>query len=914
MAVTKIFLGWEKPWIDLFSDWLLQHPDQLRRRLVVVPTRESGRRLRERLIAQSSRAGIGALLGPRVATPEDFFRPETAMTDAVRWAGWLHVLHETHDDEVNELFPTGLDDKDDAWRLAVIQQIEQARETLISIHAEFSTVAKILTEDGERWQQLAALERRVCAVWKRWGFADPVRAKRDRAMTCRCPQGVDEIILAGVTDPMPLAIEAWRRLVTQNIPVTLLIGAPETFAGHFDDWGRPLAEFWSDRTQHATPAPTSSQVAADAGALARAVTRACAGKHNRDVAVGVCDPAFIPAIARCYSENGWKTFAPEGVPLSQDGWPELLEALASAVDAPSDHAAIARVARHPVVWKNFLKTDGIRSTFAALDEWETAHATSDTKTNIERLQHIGLPGASELLAKVFILVKTAGAPLELQLRNWFATEASDAAEAALAEMDSWPLVQSQGIGASQCLRWLATTLTSMTHTTDAGDALVDLQGWLELPFDPAPHLILAALHDGSVPELPAAGPLITEAVRERLHLRNRQTRLAREVFLYTAMVEGRRATGSVTVVTAQFDAQGEPCKPSRVLLHAAPENLSPRVLQFIKKQADLPPAHTPPWSRGEWKLRPLPGMAANRKWDHLSPSTLKAYLACPTRFYFQKVLGWEKFAPFANALDAAQFGDLIHAVLQKWGNDEAARDLDDAGKLRACWLELLKKLTADRFGEIASPLIRLQIMSAEERLAALAEKQAEQRQRGWRVIHTESEFNGALTLAGVPVHLRIDRIDQHTDGRVRVIDYKTGKTARDPEKTHLRVWDEETGGAPLGTLLPAGKRMYGWTDLQLPLYAGAVKERLKLDQLPEACYALLPEAVSDTDFLQFENMADKTGNAMEWAEEAARRIVAGIFWPPHPEPDYDDFAALAPEGLAAALGEEWAAFLSGDAK
>jgi hypothetical protein len=64
--------------------------------------------------------------------------------------------------------------------------------------------------------------------------------------------------------------------------------------------------------------------------------------------------------------------------------------------------------------------------------------------------------------------------------------------------------------------------------------------------------------------------------------------------------------------------------------------------------------------------------------------------------------------------------------------------------------------------------------------------------------------------------------------------------------------------------------------------------------------------------VQFENLNEKIENALQWAEEAARRIVAGVFWPPAPEVKYDDLAALAPEGLQQALGGEWAKFLAGN--
>jgi len=924
MSQNILFLGWDQPWANLFAAWLEREPERLRRRLVVAPTRESGRRLRERLVSQAALNGSGAILGPRMATPEDFFRPAEVMPDAIRWAGWLAVLRETKDDEVASLFPSGVADKDDGWHLAVIRQIEQARESLISGNADFAAVAGILLEENDRWSELAQLEHRVVSLWKKWGWADPVQAKRVRALNPVCPQGVDEIILAGVTDPTSLAVEAWRRLAEQNVPITVLVGAPAGLQQAFDDWGRSRPEFWSDRSQHATPEPTVSLVAADAVALAEAVVQACVGRSNGGVAVGVCDSTFAPAVARRFQEAGWLTYDPEGIPLAKDGWPELLEALAAALDSPDDHAAIARVARHPAVWADWLQGYGAKRSIAALDEWEVENAASNAAATIERLcasQQDAEKAVGELLAKVHRFAQAASAggtdAFESKLREWFQAGAPEAASHALGEMDSWRRLGNTDFSLSLRLSWLATSLGLVSRSSDSSDAVLALQGWLELPFDPAPHLILAGLHEGSVPEAPPADPLITEAVREKLGLRDRKTRLAREAFLYTAMVEGRRNTGSVTVVTAQVDAQGEPCKPSRVLLQAGRDRLPKRVLHFVREKPDVPLQPTPAWSRGDWKLRPPAGAAANKEWSHVSPSTLKLYLACPTRFYFAKVLGWERFEPFNGELVAAGFGDLIHSVLREWGNDTAAREIADAAKLKACWLDLLKRQANERFGASASPSIRLQLMSAEERLVALAEQQAEQRQAGWHVLEVERQLNGLIKLAGLPVNMKVDRIDQHDDGRVRVVDYKTGKTSEDPRKAHLRVWSEESCPASLGPLcvvrsVRGGEKSYGWADLQLPLYAAAVQRHLALDTPPEVYYALMPEAVGDTEFVPFEKLNEKIVNALQWAEEAARRIVAGVFWPPAPEVKYDDFAALAPEGLQQALGGEWAKFLAGN--
>ena len=923
MSQTIVFLGWDKPWTDLFAGWLESEPDRLRRCLVVVPTRESGRRLRERLVSKAARNGSGAILGPRMATPDDFFRPDKVMPDAIRWAGWVSVLRETKDQEVAALFPSGVANRDDAWWLPIIRQIEQARELLASGNAGFAAAAASLLGDNDRWQELARLEEDVVAVWKQWGWADPVGAKRARALNPLCLQGVDEIILAGVADPTALAVESWRRLLERRIPITVLVGAPADLKPAFDDWGRPRPDYWSDRRRHTTPEPACSLVAADAVALADAVVRSCMGRSSADVAVGVCDATFAPAIARRFQEAGWPTFDPEGVPLAKDGWPELLEALAGALGSPNDHAAIARVARHPAVWAEWLEGCSAKATFAALDKWEVENAVSNSAVAIGRLcgsDNEALKAAGPLLAKAHGYVKAASAgeasAIEATLRAWLQAGPPEAASHALAEMDSWQQLPGTDFSLLLRLKWLASSLAQVARSSDASEAVLALQGWLELSFDPAAHMVLAGLHEGCVPESPPADPLITESVREKLGLRDRQSRLAREVFLYTSMVEGRRAGGSVTVVTAQVNAQGEPCKPSRVLLQARPEILPARVLKFVKEKPDVPLQHTPPCLREDWKLSPPPNASANKEWKHLSPSTLGKYLACPTRFYFMRVLGWENVEPFDAELNAGGFGDLIHAVLRRWGGDKAARELDDAAKIEACWLDLLQQEAGERFGSSMSPLIRLQLMSAEERLVALSEKQAEQRRQGWRVLEVEKQLDGVLTLAGLPVHMRVDRIDRHEGGSVRVIDYKTGKTSEDPHKTHLRAWSGEKCPAPLGPLwVVKGKskdKFYGWTDLQLPLYAEAVRKHLRMAELPEAYYVLMPEAVGDTEFMRFEGMNEAAGNAMQWAEEAARRIVAGVFWPPAPEVKYDDLAALAPEGLQMALGGEWAKFLEGN--
>jgi ATP-dependent helicase/nuclease subunit B len=453
-------------------------------------------------------------------------------------------------------------------------------------------------------------------------------------------------------------------------------------------------------------------------------------------------------------------------------------------------------------------------------------------------------------------------------------------------------------------------LQGLTRRPDATDGVLALQGWLEVAHDAAPDVVVAALHEGAVPESPAGSPLVSEAVCERLGLRARRSRLAREAFLFAALVESRRAGGSVTVVNSRFDPAGDPCRPSRILLQVAGEELPAQVLRHVDDRRLIPPPPTPPASRGGWRLRP-PAVASRAVLRHVSPSRLRAYLACPTRFYFTEVSGWREFQAADGELPATAFGDLIHGVLREWGEDKVAREIADADQLRADWLRRLRAKVERELGAEPPPLLRLQVLSAEERLGALAARQVEQFADGWRVESVETAIDDAFSLDVIPVKVVIDRIDRHVDGRVRVVDYKTGATDGDPAKAHLRKWHPAKCPAALGPLVDHGRlRGAGWSNVQLPVYAEAVRRKLGREQPPSAWFAWMPPAVGDTQFLEFEGLDELLPSALAWADEAVRRIRAGVFWPPAPEVAYDRFAALAPEGLERALGPEWAALLA----
>ena len=118
-----------------------------------------------------------------------------------------------------------------------------------------------------------------------------------------------------------------------------------------------------------------------------------------------------------------------------------------------------------------------------------------------------------------------------------------------------------------------------------------------------------------------------------------------------------------------------------------------------------------------------------------------------------------------------------------------------------------------------------------------------------------------LIVDGEPTYLRgrIDRIDVHeADGRTVIFDYKSGDSAKTPEKAH-RDQDQ-------------------WIDLQLPLYRHLARS-LGIAGPVELGYILLPKNIADTREAIAQWQPDELSAADEKALDVIRKIRARI-WPP----------------------------------
>ena len=196
-------------WIDL-SD-----------RIVLVPTLQAGRRLRNELAIYAGKLG-GGLLTPRIMTPDTLIVNEliqlNVANEACVTSAWATVLEQINYEHFEALFPIK-PSITMAWRIGMARQMMQLCHTLgedgLSIKAT-SERANAVGIESERWRELARLEGLYFDHLKRVKLVDPNYARLSIAESYEAPDNIKSIILAATPDPHPLALRAIQSAATKN--------------------------------------------------------------------------------------------------------------------------------------------------------------------------------------------------------------------------------------------------------------------------------------------------------------------------------------------------------------------------------------------------------------------------------------------------------------------------------------------------------------------------------------------------------------------------------------------------------------------------------------------------------------------------------------------------------------------------
>lgn len=720
------------------------------------------------------------------------------------------------------------------------------------------------------------------------------------------------IVLAGVADLPPLLATPLR----DHPATTALIAAPEAEADAFDDLGLPL-ESWNERHLPWPGAEWGSvRVAANARHQAEEAVRclADAGTASDAVALGSADDEVAAAWVRALAKHGWTAFHPGARPAAT-GLRAFLRHWRRWLDDPS-LAVMADLLTLPET-AGLLPPGASRADLAQrLGElrgaWLCQHSADLARRWRGEKAHRADEGAA-----VEAVLAAAG-----KLEDWrgrLLREPFAAAAAALldqlgaaddGETRAW--LAAAGPLAGRVRRpagfWLDLWLESLPPESPVppDSRAADVQGWLELLYEPGRHLVVCGLNDGKVPTRGGGDPWLGEAARKALGLPGEHQRAARDAFLYQAMLEARRHGGRVDLICGKAGGGGEVMLPSRLLLAADRAELPPRVAVLFR---EVEPADAGMRRETDWQWVP-PALDPPAK---INTTALAAYLACPFRYYLGQIARMNDPETARTEWNQRDFGNITHNLLEAWGQDREARELSKTEVLED-WLNTeLDRVVKLWFGHRVPLAIRIQTAALRQRLGWFARAQAITRAQGWQVVDVERRVE--IPAGDAVIVARIDRIDHHAEDQTyRVVDYKTGKVKETVAGAHYsKVIASTKLPAHLGDDSPAvfeapGKGepvRYRWTNLQLPLYvAGLVQRGMPL---PTPCYFAVGDTEKSVKIQEWDGFSEEVLAAgLRCAKWLVAKIRQGIFWPPAERPRVDDFRDLAAGGpLAEAVRYPW---------
>ncbi len=933
MTVQRHFLGWHSPVVELAvarltGSWESGTLD-LSELLIVVPTTQSGRRLRRALALHANRR-CSALLPPQTVTPDFFLHsgsaspPVASMAQAL--ASWVRALMSLDIGRLSALFPIEpLSQDEPRWALDIAGKLSGLRRLLADSGLSIADVASRgleAVEEPHRWNDMAKLERAYLKALKDAGLDDALVSEIRTARAPVVPDHALRLIVIAVPDPTPLAAQALER-ISETIPVEIWIHAPADKKDMFDEWGRPRPEAW-ESAQIALAGEDAIRLRGNAESQAAEVVTILSqrGEVMQSSQFAVCapNPALVPFLEKAFADNDIAVYDAAGEGVFGHCMPQLISSLKEFVVA-RNYESLAALLRNPALLHALSRDHGSFDTSGLLqemDEFQNEHLadslddmavflSNDAAGRYRHLKEaLELAGAwarrfedtpPARFVREFLAFVYRGSCVETGRGGDREVEIAGTVDSVLREMEH-AIFDVRALERRVQMEILVDELRHSNiyphHPPDA----VPIQGWLEMPWEEAPLVVISGMDEGFVPASVVGDVFLPDVPRERLGVKSNRTRFARDAYLFAALIASRQR-GDVCCVVGKTDVLGDPLKPSRLLFLCSDEDLARRARHLFSEPDDAPRGILQP--RYQFRLRP----PVYPPPDHVRVTDFKAYLQCPFRYYLRTVVGMESRDDRKVEADALDFGNACHRPLELLGKSRELAKCTDEHVLRAFLHAEAERFVGEKFGRDLSLTLTVQLESLKERLAKVAAIEAQQRKDGWEIVATEYMLgNGeGAVLNGMRVRGKIDRIDRRGDV-VRILDYKTSDSAAEPQAAHV-------GNAPAAAYEWARFESEGkakmWLDLQLALYRVFLERDPAFTNAEIKCgYFNIPKAVAKTGISLWEGLDRmQLDAAVRCAETIIDNMRNGVFWPPAAKVDYDGFENLYIHTLADAIDSEY---------
>ncbi|MGE4602672.1 MAG: PD-(D/E)XK nuclease family protein [Planctomycetota bacterium] len=822
-------------------------PFDLRHLVVVVPGRRVIRRLRRLLVEQARQQGRG-LLPPRITTPGHLEQtvaatPKAMATPLEERIAWLQALRSSAPDILATI---GLEPEmlEAPALLPLVKLLSRLCSDLRRDGITLGTAAELAAaQDPQaalRLRAVESIEAKRSANLQRRGVTD--------SGTFSAPPISEDlqVILIGILE-LPVRMRQW---LDQHCQTQAWIDADEGAADLYDDFGCPVPEQWQARPCPQFDDPIfSDDPRSLTAALIDRIHQHSSVKSVDEVTIGLVDADLTPWLVEGFRRSQIPLHIAAGTPHHETSCGRLLRDLRSVIDTLSSHS-VAGLARHPSVHRSLPREENnkgrVLDPIESIDRWSTRRQPVLATDS-------GAPAAVHHICKAIEPLRTGAGNCSQRIEQLIQclrdlVGVDDLGQPALGEPGRENLIEAVN-QLSHIVQYaddplsgldvvsLLVDLLEETPVPDRHDSTgINVLGWLELPFDGAGLLLLTGVTEGRLSPAPTGDPLLPHGVREELGLPGPRQRYARDTHLLHTLLDGRR---EVVVAMCSRDGEGNPLLPSRLLLQGSDgiDHLARFLDKHKRTRFHLP--ETGSESSSPESLGPPRGVVLAPP-DTVSITALSDWLEDPVLFQMNQVLGHRDCHDRDRQLNRLDFGTLVHWVLERFGKNSDLRDLTDEEQIGESLHLLLDRYRHDNIADPARSAVLVQLEQARVRLDAWARVQAQQRALGWQLVAAEVSLDADLCRIQVPggemgLSGRIDRIDYHPEqDRWRLLDYKTGDNAKDPEKDHRKG--------------PVNNKT--WIKLQLPLYR-LFAPQLEIDGGPvsadaEVGFFLLPASTDHT--------------------------------------------------------------------
>ncbi len=355
---------------------------------------------------------------------------------------------------------------------------------------------------------------------------------------------------------------------------------------------------------------------------------------------------------------------------------------------------------------------------------------------------------------------------------------------------------------AECLGQLQRMTTEKIFQPKSDPVPVQIMGVLESSGQQFDQLWVLGLHDEAWPSVPHPNPFLPIHQQRQAGLPHASAE--RELIVSRAITDRLLAGAEYNVVSYPLQEADRPLRPSPLIGH----------LPAIDRETVLKKQAVNYWTR-ILHSRTLESLVDERAPPfeaatiHGGSSVFRNQAVCPFRAFAELRLGAQALGGIGVGLDPAQRGKLVHQALEGIWNEIASHQALialDGNALDRLISKVVQDVTDFQRNQRPLTFTRRFTDLERSRLERLLKDwlEEEKKRSAFRVIGSERECT--VTVNGLGVHIKIDRIDELEDGGQAVIDYKTGSVKPNqwfderPDDPQLPLYSLALDGEPSAVL------------------------------------------------------------------------------------------------------------------